>query len=306
MADTTSSDDKEETEDSASEDEEVISEAISEEEDEEEYVALVQHEAFTERNDLNSLNPRAFRAFLSTVEEGTWSNKEDVEFSVKAFSIPTPTIADVVNFFTKTEGSMLHVFCGSGRVAADICAHGEIHCTGITLLERDVGRYEDRIKNDMFAEEFPIIIGDAIEVLEKGEGLDKYEFILIDPPRFGLIDSPVNSGAFARKSVNLKETIHQQDLRRLGKEEFLNYMASVIDLSALYLKENGYIAVMIDDQFYGKEYICTGALVADRTKAVALRGIKIFTFLREGQTKGNFGKYMPIFNHHPIYIFQPL
>jgi len=302
MTDTTKT---EESKDKVQEQEEVIAEAIAEEEGEE-VEGLIQHEAYKERNDLNSLNPRAFRAFLLTVEEGTWSNKEDVEFSVKSYSIPTPTIADVVQFFTKTSGSMLHVFCGSGRIAANICAHAEIQCTGITLLERDIKRYEDRIKNDMFAEEFPIIIGDAVEVLEKGEGLDKYEFILVDPPRFGLIDSPVNSGAFARKSVNIKEDINPQDVRCKSKEEFFDYLAQVIDLSALYLKEGGYIAALIDDQFYGKEYICTGAHVANRVKSLGLRGVKIYTFLREGQSKGNFGKYMPIFNHHPIYIFQPL
>ena len=273
--------------------EETAEEEVVSEDAEEEVEGLIQHESFKELNNLNSLNPRSFRAFLNVVEDGSWSNKDDVAFSCASHSIPSPTIADIVNFFVKEGGSMLHVFCGSGRVAANICAHADIECMGITLLERDLERYQDRIKNDMFAVESKILIGDAREVLERGEGLETYEFILVDPPRFGLIDSP-----------NLKEKVHPQDVRFQTKTGFFDYMAEVLSLSALYLKDGGYIAAIIDDQFHKGQYVCSGAMVTDRVCGLHLRGMKIFRFARRGEVKGNFARYLPIINSTPVYIYQ--
>lgn len=247
---------------------------------------MTKNSAFGDKNKLNSLQPREFCAFLNTVEDGAWSSKEDVEFSIETNSIPTDSIAEIVKFFTKTGDSMLHIFCGSGRVAANICVHSGVSCTGITLNRGDVGRYRERVQQDMFGEEFPIIVGDALEVLEN-KIEQKFDFILLDPPRFG-----------GTKKTNSK------DLSVKTRYEFIDYVACVLDSASVFLKESGYLVALIDDQYADGEYISPGIEVSTRCRAVSLRGIKIFRFHRTSENRGNFGRYIPSINHNPVFIFQ--
>jgi len=251
---------------------------------------------FKELNKLNDLPREQFQQFLLTSEDGAWHDRRDIEHSIQTNSLPLPTISEIVRFFTKEDvGKVLHVFCGTGRVAQHICSPSNMEYTGITLYEEEKKEFKASLQEDMFSDDSAnIIVEDAITALEHlaiSDPKRKFDFILVDPPRWGSL------------SLVEKATASRKDIAAMGRTEFIQYVSMVLDLASSMLTEDGFIAALIDDQLTGGEYCCMGFEVASHSRSVKLKGIKRYRFPRNGQVRGNFGRYIPAINENPAYFF---
>lgn len=245
---------------------------------------------FQERNKLNSLSARDFSAFLSTVDDGAWINKEDVEHSIKVHSLPLATLSEIVSFFTKEGGSMLQVFCGIGRIGTALCASLGISYTGITLYQDEKDEFDRENNSTMFPGDGEIIVDEAISALET-LGDQKFDFVFVNPSRFGTMPD--------------RESVDSVDLGRMGRVEYIQYLATTIDMAAAHLKEDGYLVAAIDDQYVNGEYVAAGYEVIQSLRATTLKGVKYYRFPRNGSSRGNLGRYVPSINHNPVYILKP-
>lgn len=226
-------------------------------------------------NPLNDLSATEYLEFLKVVEVMPRTTKDDLDEALELGSVPLPAISDTIQFFTKSGGKILDLFSGRGRTLM-AAANASRTAVGVDIWFEGQKAYKSLIDEDMFADEFPYNICDALQFV-KASKADEYDLVLVDPPRCRPNKTDANRNPLYIGNFQF--------------EQYAKYLACVIWHSIPAIKNKSHVAVFLDDVIKSGTLYHIPGMVANLLNdipGIRLRIMKIWHFHRRS-TLGNLG-----------------
>jgi adenine-specific DNA-methyltransferase len=239
----------------------------------------------SQQNKLNDLSGSEWIYFLNSVEVTHYSTKGVDGFAhhlrgKHPSPKPPQLMKKFVDFFTKEGQTVFDPFMGVGG-ALIACSLSNRKSIGIDLSKEYVGLYKKVCKELDIAEQ-NAIVGNSFEMEKLLPKNTKFDFILTDPP-YGEMLSKKRTGQKKKKigvAVATPFTNHETDLGNMERENFLESLKNIIELSAQYLKPKGYIAIFVKDlQPNGNGHNMLHCSITDKLLQIpdlSFRGYKIW------------------------------
>lgn len=213
-------------------------------------------ETIDPRNALNELTNREWMVETKSV----WFSRPPQRDKLKAQHPATFAESDIVRlieFFTKTGGSVLDPFLGSGSTLVACAQTGRIG-TGIELVEHWAEIARQRVGAEPTSEDQNVLQGDARAIATELPK-DSFDFVVTSPPYWSILRKDWDHKVKAeRKSKGLK-TRYSDEPGDLGNtesyEEFLGELAKVFAECRRVLKAKRYMCVVVSDFRHGSKFI---------------------------------------------------
>lgn len=237
----------------------------------------------TYENNLNCLSSKEFAQFLITTSKVRMTN-EDLKAFVDNESKPTSVRRELIEFFSKSSGSVLDVFCGDGKNLI-LCSDMDRHVVGIDHDSLKVNSYLNLVSLDAFLQESELLNLDARAGVKHLKDVNqKFDLILIDPPTL--------------KKAKKGST----DVGLLSPKEYGAYLENLISESAPLMRKSSHLIVLIQDFYFSGEYFMTPSLIKN-TLPLKQKGIKIYFRDIDLKFIKNVKVYAPFQNHFYALIY---
>jgi len=208
------------------------------------------------RNPLNDLTGAEWVFFLNSVESTAYSTKGPEGFAHKIRRIhpspkPPQLMSKIIQFFTKKSGWVLDPFVGVGGtlLGCSLCSRNGV---GIDLNQPYLDAYKQVCK-EIRLDTQHIICGDSRCVHDLIRQVPQvpelFDLILTDPPYSDML-ARARTGQ-QKKSTGSAEatpfTNLAHDLGNLPRDEFLDQLRQIMDMSVSLLKPKGYCVIFCKD-----------------------------------------------------------
>jgi DNA modification methylase len=226
---------------------------------------------------------------------------------------PPELCADLIQVFTKRGARVLDPFAGVGGtlLGASLCGRSAV---GIEINPQWVRIYHRVCALEGLAEQ-RLLAGDSRVLLSElgHEGL-RFELLLTDVPYWQMDRVPKSPGKYkrtgeqARANRRSKLTSFRPSAYR-SKEEWLNELESVFQLSLPLLLPGGYLAVFIGDMYHGGRYHFLSADLAGLLEGLGLSMKANLVWYDVSKSLHVYGyqyEYIPSMIHQNILIFRSL
>lgn len=230
------------------------------------------------RNSLNGLTNREWMVETKSV----WFSRPPQRDELKAQHPATFAESDIVRlieFFTKSGGTVLDPFLGSGSTLVS-CARTARKGIGIELVEHWAEIARQRVDGEESALEQTILTGDARQMLAEIED-ESVDFVVTSPPYWSILRKDLDHKVKAERKSKGLETRYSDDENDLGNTEsygeFLEELAKVFAECARTLRPKRYMAVVVSDFRHGSKFIAYHADISTVMESVGftLEGITI-------------------------------
>jgi DNA modification methylase len=194
---------------------------------------------------------------------------------------PPQLMQHIIEFFTKSGGTVLDPFCGVGGtlLGAALCGRA---ATGIELNPRWLEVYRQGCEREGIAEH-ETLVGDSTEVLvDLAKEGRVFDLVATDPPYSIALKKTMCDGTY---DVQHRRTDFESfgdgaaDLRNLGTfDEFFDAIERIFALCYPLVRPGGYVAVILRDSYQDGRYIPTTYEIARRIErgGFVLKGIKVW------------------------------
>jgi len=246
---------------------------------------------------------------------------------------PPQLMAQLIEFFTKSDGRVLDPFAGVGGtlIGASIADAGPRRCVGIEISQEWADIYDQVLIENPRLMSQPMVVGDCVEVMDAwlaGEAVEAadgsqieageqaFDFIATDPPyniHLRQTMSGSAGGAYSethsnRRSDYYMRSVEERDLANLPDfEAYLDAMEQVFARCFRLLRSTKYMAVIVRNAYQNGEYVFTHAELARRAKRVGLVPKGEIIWYQAGTRLRPYGypyNYIPNIAHQYIVIFQ--
>jgi len=293
------------------------------------------HESLT-KNTLNDMDGDRFLYFTKSVLNTAYPSIYSHNLRKKhGANKPPQLMALLIEFFTKTEMSVLDPFAGVGGtlIGASIASPGPRKCVGIEISQEwtDIYRHVLLENPDLLPQ--TMIRGDCIGVMDSWlangnipaiEGLEvsaggqetTFDFIVMDPP-YNIHLEQTMSGAggeqYAEKHSNRRSDYNmrsdeERDLANLASySDYLEAMGEVFDRCFRLLRPGRYMAIIVRNAYQNSEYMFTHVDLARRAKSVGFVPKGEIIWYQAGTKLRPYGypsSYVPNIAHQYIVIIQ--
>lgn len=221
-------------------------------------------------------------------------------------------VARLINFFTKSNDTVLDPFVGVGSTLK-ACAITGRKGIGIELNEKYVNLTNERLDTelDIISQtvEQRIIHGDARTVLNDLE-TDSVDLVLTSPPYWNILHKKDHKANQERVANNLdtKYSDNELDIGNISNyQDFINDLASILGSCSRVLKPMKYMSVIVSDFRDKSKYIMFHADIAHALIEYQLE-LKGITILYQRHKRifpyGYPYSYVPNIHHQYILILQ--
>ncbi|MGI8588687.1 MAG: TRM11 family SAM-dependent methyltransferase [Chloroflexia bacterium] len=205
------------------------------------------------RNQLNELTGSEWVYFLQSVQTTAYPVRGPQSYGHnlrRAHPSPKPPqlMAEIVRFFTRSDGWVLDPFAGVGGTLLG-CALAGRQGVGVDLSAEYLAVYRRVCEQERLAEQ-PTVCADARDLASLPEVAGRvFDLILTDPP-YGDMLTRRQDGEKQRRTGSSAPTPFSdwpEDLGNLPYAEFLDALAAILAGAAAYLKPSGYLIVFAKD-----------------------------------------------------------
>lgn len=246
--------------------------------------------AFDVRNSLNDLCGKEWLYFLNSVETTSFpvNGKGGYGHKLrKQHPSPKPPqlMEKIIRFFTKEGQWVLDPFAGVGGTLLGASLSNR-NAVGIDLSRKYRDIYKQVVELENLEEQL-FIVGNSKHLdwyLDRYKELNEriFDFIVTDPPYSDLLNKK-RTGERKKKKKDDAATPFTDSIEDLGnmlREDFLEELKHIIELSVKRLKHKGYLAVFVkDSQPQGKELNMLHYEVANKLNEIPelfYKGMKIW------------------------------
>jgi DNA modification methylase len=286
------------------------------------------------RNRLNELTGERWlyftKSLLSTAYASGYSHQLRKAHGANK---PPQLMAQLIEFFTKSDGRVLDPFAGVGGtlIGASIAEPSPRDCVGIEISRRWTDIYARVLDEDPGLRPQSMVTGDCVEVMDAwlngmavkssaGEvatgGEAAFDFIATDPPyniHLRQTMSGAGGAAYLERHSNRRSDYDMRsddelDLANLPDfDSYLDAMERVFARCARLLRPKRYMAVIVRNAYQGGEYVFTHVELARRAKRVGLVPKGEIIWYQAGTRLRPYGypyDYIPNIAHQYIVILQ--
>lgn len=207
---------------------------------------------YDRRNRLNDLTGREWMYALRSIIQTSYPTKGPEGFAHHLRRIhpspkPPQLMAELVRFFTKTNGHVLDPFAGVGGTLLACSLEGR-SAVGIELSDEFIACYQN-VCAELHLQPQTLIQGDARQ-LQRYEAVTKqpFDLILTDPP-YAQMQARKKTGEKKKRGQKQATpfTASQSDLGNLAYSEFLMALKAVIEQALPFLKPKGHLVLFTKD-----------------------------------------------------------
>lgn len=258
---------------------------------------------YSDRNKLNDLTGSEWKfATKSVIEKSYPINLQHKLRSEHGGQKPPELCEDLIKIFTKEGQTILDPMMGVGGslLGASLCNRNAI---GIDIQKRWIDIYKEVCKLEKINVQ-QTYCGDALKKL-KYVNNESVDFILTDVPYWNMdaLDKTRNKNISQSKLHNFKNNTEQQ-----SKEEWLELMKRITELSISKLKDQKYIAIFIGDMYRGGTYHCLSGDLASKLSEIENLTLKAnLIWVDNSKSLHVFGypaAFVPSMIHQNILIFR--
>lgn len=286
------------------------------------------------RNRLNELTGERWLYFTKSLLSTTYPSRYSQHLrKAHGANKPPQLMAQLIEFFTKSDGRVLDPFAGVGGtlIGASISEPGARQCVGIEVSRQWTDLYREVLAENPRLSPQAMVLGGCIDVMDawlSGEsqtatdgsnvvaGEASFDFIATDPPyNIHLRQTMSGTGGVAyadqfsnrRSDYNMRSG-EEKDLANLPDfESYLDAMQHVFARCVRLLRPTKYMAVIVRNAYQSGEYVFTHAELARRAKRVGLIPKGEIIWYQAGSRLRPYGypySYVPNISHQYIVIFQ--
>lgn len=272
---------------------------------------IIENGDYNPKNKLNNLTGKEWLFFTKTILRTSYPHEYGHEIRKKHYANKPPQLMKhLIEFFTKSEESVLDPFAGVGGtlLGASLCNR---KATGIEVNQEWIDIYDKVCENERIKKQ-EMIIGDCLEImLELEEKGVKFDAVVTDPPYSPALEKTICDEKYGwanRKSNFNSFSNDTKDFRNSKSfEEYYDLIKRAGELIYKILNDDKYLIMMIRDSYQNGEYIPASFYIAEKLKQVGFtfKGIKIW--YSTGAPIRPYGypyAYVPNIVHHNILIFQ--
>ena len=246
---------------------------------------------------------------------------------------PPQLMAQLIEFFTKSDGRVLDPFAGVGGtlIGASIAPPAPRRCVGIEISPQWIDVYDRVLAENPDLRPQTMVAGDCIGVMDAwlaGEGVKasdgstveategSFDFIVTDPPYNIHLPQTMSGsagGAYTDSHANRRSdynmrTAEEGDLANLPDfESYLDAMEQVFARCFRLLRPSAYMAVIVRNAYQNGEYVFTQAELARRAKNVGLVPKGELIWYQAGTRLRPYGypyNFIPNIAHQYIVVLQ--
>ena len=288
------------------------------------------------KNTLNEMSGDRFLYFTKSVITTSFPSVYSHELRKEhGANKPPQLMALLIEFFTKTEMSVLDPFAGVGGtlIGASIATPGPRKCVGIEINQQWTNIYTRVLKENPELLPQAMIQGDCIEVMDRllasegvltidgqeiraGEGEAAFDFIVMDPPYNIHLEQTMSGDGgkrYAERHSNRRSDYNmrsedERDLANLASyDDYLDAMSTVFERCLRLLRPGRYMAIIVRNAYQHSEYMFTNVDLARRARALGFVPKGEIIWYQAGTKLRPYGyphSYVPNIAHQNIVILQ--
>ncbi len=288
------------------------------------------------KNTLNEMSGDRFLYFTKSVITTSFPSVYSHELRKEhGANKPPQLMALLIEFFTKTEMSVLDPFAGVGGtlIGASIATPGPRKCVGIEINQQWTNIYTRVLKENPELLPQAMIQGDCIEVMDRllasegvltidgqeiraGEGEAAFDFIVMDPPYNIHLEQTMSGNGgkrYAERHSNRRSDYNmrsedERDLANLASyDDYLDAMSTVFERCLRLLRPGRYMAIIVRNAYQHSEYMFTNVDLARRARALGFVPKGEIIWYQAGTKLRPYGyphSYVPNIAHQNIVILQ--
>ncbi len=214
---------------------------------------------------------------------------------------PPLLCADLIKTFTKKGETVLDPLMGVGGtlIGVALCGRKGI---GIEINKKWIDIYKEVCELEDL-EELKTFHDDCRNILKKASK-NSIDFILTDVPYWNM-----DKVEKTRSKIAAQSNLSRFNSKKIQtKQEWLDELTEIFDLSYRVLKNKKYLAIFIGDMYRGKEYHILSADLAnairDRTKFILKANLIWYDVSKNLHVYGQPHAYIPSMIHQNILIFR--
>lgn len=258
---------------------------------------------YSNKNKLNNLTGSEWKfATKSVINKPYPINMQHKLRSEHGGQKPPELCADLIKIFTKEKMVVLDPFMGVGGtlLGASLVNRNAI---GIDLNKRWIQIYKEVCKLENLKEQITYY-GDSLKVLKKLED-ESVDFILTDVPYWNMDELQKTRNKTIKQS---KLNSFENNTEQQSKQEWLDLMKEILELSVRKLKKGKYMAVFIGDMYRNSQYHCLSGELAIKLSEIKDLTMKA-NIIWEDPSKslhvfGYPAAFVPSMIHQNILIFR--
>lgn len=218
-------------------------------------VDLGERGIYDKRNQLNDLTGKEWVYFTNSVWITGYSPTAKENIGLKYRKIhpspkPPALMAEIIEFFTKSDGKILDPFCGvGGTLLGAALAGGTRQAVGIELEEKYIEAYQ-KVCNTEAIQMMTMIHDDAQNMLHYPAIADTtFDLIIADPPYSDMMNKERTGQRkkLYNDSSPMPYSSQTADLGNMPLEEFYIALRKIMSLCFSRLKNKGYMVVFCKD-----------------------------------------------------------
>lgn len=218
-------------------------------------VDLGERGVYDKRNQLNDLTGKEWVFFTNSVWITGYSPTAKENVGLKYRKIhpspkPPALMKDIIEFFTKSNGSIFDPFCGvGGTLLGAALAGGTRQAVGIELEEKYIEAYRKVCQSENIRP-MPLLHGDARNMLQFPDVANAvFDLVVADPPYSDMMNK-ARTGQRKKlynDSSPMPYSDRSADLGNMPLEAFYDALREIMELSFSRLKNKGYMVVFCKD-----------------------------------------------------------
>ena len=271
------------------------------------------------RNKLNELTAKEWitRTVSVLVQKGLGKNSKDAQIErLHPAPFSYQDVSRFVEFFTKSEDTVLDPFCGVGSTLKASLLLGR-NAVGVELNPEYVELTHERLRTeidaDLFDEgQYTVHEGDIRQCVDLLPD-DSVQFVITSPPYWGILNKIDHKAKQERleRGVGHNYGLHDRDLAHIADyTEFLETLGDVFDQLARPLEEKKYMVVIVGDFRHKDKYFMFHSDLAveiQKNKNFVLKGITIiYQKFKRVFPYGYPYSFVPNIHHQYALVFQKI
>ena len=260
------------------------------------------------RNSLNDLTNRDWMVETKSV----WFSRPPQRDILKAQHPATFAESDIIRlieFFTKTGGTVLDPFLGSGSTLVSCARTGRVG-SGIELVEHWAEIARQRVEAEPISNNQTILQGDARTVMTQLED-NSFDFIVTSPPYWSILRKDLDHKVKAERTSKGLKTRYSDEPGDLGNtesyEEFLGELGTVFAECRRVLKPKRYMCVVVSDFRHGSKFIPYHSDISEVIESVGLTLEGITVLVQDSKNLYPYGipfAFVSNIHHQYILVFR--